>query len=141
MIRKTTICLLVLLCSVAALGQKQPQWKVVQSLALTNETAPIPQTTLFRPNRSGVFRLSVYMSGEGGTPGGDWDLSLGWTDLTGASSDFGELQVFTGGANWTQHSPSMLSMQPNTPLLYEVDAVGNTSGSDYNLVITIEQLE
>jgi hypothetical protein len=138
---KTTICLFMLLCSVAALGQKPPLWKVVQALALTNQTAPIPQTTLFTPTRAGVFRLSVYMSGGGETPGGDWDLSVGWTDLTGASSDFGELQVFTGGANYTQHSPSMLSIEPKTPLLHEVDAAGNTSGSDYNLVITMEQLE
>jgi hypothetical protein len=137
--RKATVGLLMLLFSVAAFGQ--PQWKVVKALTLADQIAPIPQTALFTPTRAGVYRLSVYMSGGGGTPGADWDLSVGWTDFTGASSDFNELQVFTGGANWTEHPPSMLSIANGTPLVYEVDAVGNTSGSDYNLVITIEQLE
>lgn len=137
--RRTTICFLMLLCSVAALGQ--PQWRVVKSLALTSQTAPIPQTTLFTPTRTGVYRLSVYLSGGGGMGPGDWLLFVRWTDLTGASSAIRELQVTTGKANWTQHAPSMLSIQSGTPLVYEVDAVGDTSGCDYNLVITIEQLE
>jgi|HubBroStandDraft_5_1064220.scaffolds.fasta_scaffold13696_3 hypothetical protein len=138
---KATICLLMLLCSIAVSAQKQPQWKVVQAIAVTNQTAPIQETTLFTPIYGGVYRLSVYMSGGAGKPGASWDLSVAWYDLTGASSDFGELQVSTGGANWTQHAPSMLSIMPGTPLLYSVQPDGNTSGSYYNLAITLEKLE
>jgi len=107
---KLTIWLFLFACSLSAFGQHQPQWKVVRSVILTNQTTPIQQTTLFMPNRAGIYKLSAYMSGGGGTAGADWDLSIAWTDLTGAASDFDELQVFTGSSNWTQHSLSILSI-------------------------------
>ncbi len=138
--RRPTI--LFLLLALPASGQHLPQWKVAHSVILSNQTNPIPLTTIFTPQAQGVYRLSVYFSGGGGTPAaGDWDMSANWTDLTGAGGDFDELQVNTGDANWTQHTPSLLSIEPDTPLQYEVVSVGNVSGSDYNLVLTVEQLE
>lgn len=138
---RLTIWLLLFCYSLSAFGQHQPQWRVVQSIVLTNQTMPIQWTALFTPNRAGIYKLSAYMSGGGGTAGADWDLSVAWTDFTGAASDFDDLQVFTGPANWTQHSPSMLSIKAGTPLRYEVSSDGNTTGSDYNLIITIEELQ
>jgi len=62
---KATICLLLLLGSLAAFGQSQPQRTVVQSIILPDQTAPIAQTTLFTPTSAGLYRLNAYISATG----------------------------------------------------------------------------
>jgi hypothetical protein len=44
--RKITICLLVLLSSLAAFGQRVPQWTVVHSVILKNQMSPISSTVV-----------------------------------------------------------------------------------------------
>src|SRR5690242_3301711 len=100
--RKTAILWLIILCASAAFGQSAPQWRVVQSFFLTSQTAAIPTTTLVTPPKAGVYRLTGYMSGRGGTGGGNWVLSFTWTDLAGHLSNVQTLTVLTGKANWTQ---------------------------------------
>ena len=79
--RKATIGLLLLLCSLAAFGQTQPQWRVVQHVILTHQSAPIPQSPLFTPTKPGLYRLSAYISAE--SRYANWNLRVSWTDAAG----------------------------------------------------------
>ncbi|HTA24735.1 MAG TPA: hypothetical protein VK763_14480 [Terriglobales bacterium] len=70
--RKATICSLVVLCSLAALGQNQPQWKVVQYVSMVNQSNNIPTTTIFVPTAPGLYRMSAYLSVVGSSD--QWEL-------------------------------------------------------------------
>src|SRR5215467_14162580 len=64
--------------------------QIIRRVELTNQTAPIPTTTLFTPSHNGLYRVSSYMtltSGDSrGRDVGVWDLSLDWTDDAGAEA-------------------------------------------------------
>src|SRR5260370_28594260 len=57
---------------------------------LTNQTAPIPSTTIFTPTQTGLYRLSVYatISKADPTGGSFWTLSPSWTDDGGNETSF-----------------------------------------------------
>jgi hypothetical protein len=140
---KATMCLLVALCSLAAFGQNQPQWKVVQSVILTHQTAVIPQTTIFTPNRPGLYRLSGYMTASAKqAPKGDGFY------FTFACSDLSD--GFCGASMHSEYlvdQPALVNPQisylfsphPGTPVSYLVTAPPPTV--EYTLAFTIEQLQ
>jgi hypothetical protein len=80
--RNIAICLIVILCSwVTALGQSGvPQWKVVQTLKLANQTAEISGATLFTPTTSvGMYRVALYIScGPTAVGDGTFDAYVNW---------------------------------------------------------------
>lgn len=134
--RKLLICLLFLpLC---AFGQ---QWTVIQSVSVFNQTQAIPQTTLLTPSDAGVYRLTYYLSGGGGaSPSGYYNLILSGNDISGGY--FNPNIVATCGIEKFSSAAPIISLMPNEPLTYKVDAAGSLpSGCNYNLTITVEKLQ
>ena len=138
--RKVTICFLLMLCSVWALGQ-QPQWIVVQNVVLFNQTTPIPLTTLLTPTEPGEYRLNAYFSGLGS--GSDrnsnsGELDIVGTDLTGAPMS-NSLGLSCAQPIFSSLPTMTMILKPQVPLVYSV-RLGGTGVCKYNLAITIEQL-
>jgi hypothetical protein len=136
---KTTVCLLVLLCSLAAHGQKQPQWRVVKSVSLLDQTEPISDTTWFTPPTFGVYRLSGYMAGTNLQSGTALEFIISWTDVsgtTGGSSIVLSNQLPSGTIN-----PTVFSVRSGTPVVYHVQATPPPVGYTYILVLTVEKLQ
>lgn len=109
--------------------------RIVAQVALTNQTQPIPLTTIFTPKSDGLFRISAYMNSPTSC-GCEWVLAFFWTDETQrqTSGSIGE----SGGNSFA--SPVIvvrdLAGQP-------VSAYVNASpgGSSYDLHITVERLQ
>jgi hypothetical protein len=58
---------------------------IVAKLALLDQTAAIPLTTLFTPTRTGLYRISAYGAMTVVSPNSaSWAVYLGWTDDSGA---------------------------------------------------------
>lgn len=141
--RRVTICLLVLLplllCSLTALGQSQPQWKVVQSVSMAKQANNIPQTNLFVPATPGLYRMSTYLSVVGSAD--QWELVLTWTDVTGLRSS-SELKVTANGRAVGQQGALIFVPKAGVPVAYSVTEEGeNPPPSIYNFGVVIEQLQ
>jgi hypothetical protein len=147
--RKATICFLLLLCSVIAFGQ-QPQWTTVASVVLFSQNQNVPKTTIFTPTEPGVYRLNVYFSGgtHGAATNGAFEASVSGFDITGRplSDDngwggLGTLNVHCGGfLQWGFLPQLTVSLEPNVPLVYQVLSQSASLDCVYNLAITVEQL-
>lgn len=129
--RKATMYLFVVLCSLAAFGQDQRQWKVVQHGFLFNQTAQISPTILFTPTKVGVYRWSAYISESGQNAG--WEVDVTWTDVSVNFEKF-TLSPFN---SVSQVSGFMFVPKAGTPVYYSVAGSGGT----YNIAFTIEQLQ
>jgi len=132
--RRVTLFALIVLCvSGATSWQGQPQWRVVQHLVLTGQTAPIPQTEVFTPSKKGLYRLSAYLSA-GGTPQSNWEVFFTWNDIDG--------HQFTNGIA-SSTGPSDLGMvfapEPQVPFTYSVTPIQASGG--YDLAFTIEEFQ
>jgi hypothetical protein len=140
MMRKATmICLLVLLCSLAAYGQRQPQWRVVKSVILFDQTEPISDTIFFTPPTIGVYRLSGYMAGSNLQSGTALEFSITWTDLSGSSESNG--MIVQNGTLSETINPSVFTVRPGTSVVYHVQATPPPVGYTYILVLTVEKLQ
>jgi len=134
--RKTTMSLLVLLCLWGATSwQGQPQWRVVQHVVLTRQTAPISQTTVFTPTERGVYRLSAYLSA-GGSPQANWEWSFYWNDLDGV----GFQTSLDSSDGPSQVGAMIFAPQPGVPVTYATTSNPQPHGG-YDLLFTIEQLQ
>ncbi len=133
--RKATICLLVVLCLWGATSWRgQPQWRVVQYVALTAQTAPISQTTIFTPTERGVYRLTAYLSAGGNQA--NWEWLFNWNDLDGGSFQTG-LDSSDGPS---ELGAMVFAPQPGIPVTYATTAKPQLHGG-YDLLFTIEQLQ
>jgi hypothetical protein len=135
--RKTAIVALVM-CSLFAFGQKQPQWRVVQSVILTHQTAAIPQTTVFTPRDEGLYRLNAYISARELGNGTEWVFGFLWTDLVGQNPMTASISAVRGGAGTIT---LIFSARRNTPVSFQVQDEGTPPNSHYTLAFTIEQLK
>jgi hypothetical protein len=140
--RKVTVCFLLLLCSVLAVGQQQPQWTTVASVVLFNQEQSIPYNTpIFTPTETGIYRLNLYFSGGGTIPGPDrFYLYMQGYDITGGQV---YVQNYLSCQSLSLYSmpPTMVSLKPNIPLVVGLfDQRRRPSPCQYNLVITVEQL-
>jgi hypothetical protein len=133
--RKAIVLLGLLLFASAAVAQTQPQWKVIQSVTLTKQTAEIPVTTLFTPTAEGFYRVSAYISA-GGPTGGNWTLYFQWTDIMGGVPLYGAQVYFDDGSNFDSAMFTFVE-KPGTPFTYYTNG---TAGS-YNIAFTVEQLK
>jgi hypothetical protein len=136
--RKATMCLLIALCSLAAFGQSQPQWKVVQYVSLAKQANNIPETTMFVPTAPGLYRMSGYLSVVG--PAAGWELVVTWTDVTGLNSS-SHLKVVANGPAVGQLGALIFVPKAGVPVAYSVTEQGNNPPSIYNVGIVIEQLQ
>jgi len=142
--RKTTICLLMVFCSMGiVLGQSQPQWKVVKTVVLKYQSTPIPPTTIFTAKTPGLYRLGAYMGGGGkGMGGGLWSLTLAWNDLHKVPANLGPQCSYNKSGCWGELSPVLFVPEPQVPVTYEVRCIqGTCSDFMYRIAITVEQLQ
>ncbi len=109
---------------------------IVAQVALTNQTQPIPLTTIFTPKSNGLFRISAYMN----SPTACsclWVLVFYWTDNAGlqVSDSFGEY----GGNSFANPNFVVrgLAGQPLSALVNNDEGLG----SSYDLNITVERLQ
>jgi hypothetical protein len=109
---------------------------VVATIALYNQTAGIPTTTLYTPPTTGLYRFTIYLATTAVcNTTGDWDVNLQWTAFGGIQS-LGTAQGCAGiGEHITTAPGSVLEGQP---IIYWVDANNVTSG-DYALLLTVER--
>ncbi len=121
---------------------------IVANLALTGQTAAIPETTLFTPRVTGLYRISTYMTmAQHGDSGSLWGVKLGWTDDAGVESNT-QIQLFASsnppkaydGLGGTGGSVSTVECVGGTPVTYSVGKSG-TFGGIYSLYFTVERLQ
>jgi hypothetical protein len=147
-----------ILCALAFSGlglsqRNQPPAKpsfpeVIVAKQFLGQTSTIPTTTIFTPKKTALYRVSLYMINTvaGNQPGSVWTGAIGYTDDAGT---FGET-LFYLGANYLGNSneyaapPTQpaLTFRANagTPVTLTVNASGDTSGSVYEVFITVEEL-
>jgi hypothetical protein len=131
--RKTlAVCLLLVFCCLTftppnAAAQSQPQWVVVTSVVLFDQTGPIAPTTAFTPAQNGMYRLSCVMTG---SPEADQVFRLNFQLVSGRHFN---LSCQPGGI------PLVYLFLPaaGTPVVYQVTGSKGT----YNIGFTIEQLQ
>jgi hypothetical protein len=156
------LCVAVLLLGTIALTNRNstaspvgPAYPLIVAKAkLLNQTAQIPTTTIYTPAQSGLYRLSVYATIISGPCEGNsnyWDLSLIWTDDSGAQSgggsilesDIGDcpgslMAPDTGGS--AQGATVTFEAKSETAITYNMRQ-GAPDGSVYDLYYTLERLE
>jgi hypothetical protein len=147
--RKPTICLFLILCSLAAFGQKQPQWKVVKHLIRTNQLSQIPETAIFTPTKPGLYRLSAYLSVADALYVVR-NLQFNWTDAAGEPANV-SINATNSKCSATYCSFSNINSyvfipQAGIPVSYLVYSEGNLAipflpPGSYNIAFTIEQLQ
>jgi len=125
--------------------------RVVAKVNLKNQTAVIPNTTIFTPDKDGLFRISVYMTLT--SPGFDdstsWNFDLFWTDDLGAESDIDFLVLLDVATPPTDYatafagfpvSPFTFWATAGHPISYDVTNSQGAIGA-YALRFVVEQLE
>jgi hypothetical protein len=124
---------------------------IVKKVALTNQTGPIPTTTIFTPGTSGLFRVSVYMTqAVAGNSPDYWTVDLGWSDDAGkeaaatVSSSVGQVPPMAWGfvsGSFQPGSVVTVEGRAGQPLTFDVtDAGGFGNDGSYSLYITVERL-
>ena len=124
---------------------------IVASIALTNQTATIPPTTVFTPTQTGLYRLSVYMTQTVSVPRStsEWRYNLAWVDDAGVEGTgfYGVISVSTaktppsawGSSNGTSPgNVAIFQAIAGQPVTYSV--LCNKAGGAYSLYFTVEQL-
>jgi len=121
---------------------------------LTNQTVPIPQTTLFTPNEDGMYRISAYMvmTTSGYTPNAGWLFDLFWTDEAGVETRSSLIGVFdnakppsayaTNGnpGYYPTTSPFIFRAVAGQPVSYDVSQYNPPANGSYALHMVIERL-
>jgi hypothetical protein len=129
--------------------------QVVASVRLTNQTQPLPTTTIFNVRETGLYRISSYIAMT--TPGAfdyGWSLCLGWTDEAGLeqapeysvvyarqSAPFSYGSPFITGNGLTVAQPVFpIEAIAGTPISYAVTPFLQGDGT-YELFMTVERLQ
>lgn len=101
-------------------------------VALPNQTAPIPPTTILTPKRGTLYRVSFYV--DCGGQNLDTVFLLHWTDAIGN-------QTFSSSPCNSPNNPAVGNVtvrdKAGSPLSYEVTIVQG----HYDLFFTVERLE
>jgi hypothetical protein len=129
------------LCCGLAFAQQQPQWTVISSQKIVDQSTPIAPVTLFTPPKGvGLYRLTAYIA-ETGTPGSSWILKFNFTAATGTPED-PNVTVSNGDTptGYATLGPFIFSPKPGVPITYEVDPAGG-SEIPFTLMFAIESLQ
>ena len=114
---------------------------------LVNQTAEIPQTTIYTPSATGLYRLSAYTveTVPVDIQNAYWSFNLFWTDDGGAQANYSNVyQPVLGGfgtATWTPGSVSVFRANAGQAVSYSVTLAGGTSGGTYSLYYTLEKIQ
>jgi len=113
---------------------------IVAQVALKNQTANIPLTTLLTPQATGLYRVSGYMDCSGDTLNVA-EFELSWTGPAG-NATLGSLGAVS---NCTGNSPTTWSYTvldtKGSPLSYEVAGAISFPPFSYDIFFTVEQLQ
>lgn len=113
---------------------------IVAQVALTNQTANIPLTTLLTPPATGLYRVSGYMDCSGDAMNVA-EFELSWTGPAG-NANLGTLGAVS---NCTSNSPTTWSYTVldtrGSPLSYEVGGAISFPPFSYDIFFTVEQLQ
>ena len=109
---------------------------VVATVAVFNQTAGIPVTTLYTPKTDGLYRFTIYVGcTTAGNTGGQYGLQLQWTDLFNIEYF---AKYFRCGVNEAFVVNPAARLLTGDPLTYTVDDT-NASGT-YEMLITVESM-
>jgi hypothetical protein len=142
-VHKLILGLVFILCAAMSGAQRMPQWKVVQVVTMTHQTAAIPPTTILTPTHKGLYRLTGYMTSVMNTNQyGYWTFNFSCTDLSPQGSCNASMGVATG-SGFSSYIPSYIFCPlPGTPVNYELDASDPPPlDSQYDFTFTIEELQ
>jgi len=111
---------------------------IVAKVAVTGSTNVIPQTAVFTPSETGLYRLSGYMetSVPYGQGNGSYNVSFYWTDGEHVQGVALGVQSMLGPAQINQ----TFIARAGTPVLYSTYTSFTPTGN-YDLFFTIEKLE
>jgi hypothetical protein len=117
--------------------------RIVAEIALTNQTAPIPTTTIFTPQATGVYRISAYITvTQPGDGQGVWSLEVFWTDDAGAEVSC--LPNVNNAAKppfaYANPIPALATFEAKAGVPVTFSVTGSTTGT-YSLYFTVEQLQ
>lgn len=125
--RKGLVCSLLVLCSLAAVGQSVPQWKVVKVVHVQGGGSPgFRKSILLLPRTSGFYRATAYLGSSNLTQANTgWIAELEWTDQTGLPGDVNFALIGTGGKGaYTAMNPTAFTVQANTPVIASIQING-----------------
>ena len=126
---------------------------VIAKGALTGQTATIPTTTIVKPTRDGLFRLSAYATITTPAPGSSslWHYNFSWTDDSGIPQNGGTgilcgcNDAAVGAFDWFSIANFGVTLvfeaKAGTPIAYNVTQEGAPDNSTYSLYYTVERLE
>jgi len=151
-----TAAVLAIALSMAVCGQTQPPAAstpstngpvVVQRVGFENQTGAIPQTTIYTPSHTGLYRITIYMEetmANAANTSGSFCASLGYTNDSGVARDPFETCLFVAPSlsdndGWTFAIRAMA----NTPILFSTSLGGDPPPVlpfAYSTFVTIERL-
>jgi hypothetical protein len=117
--------------------------KVVATFHRANQTDVIPMAAIFTPKTGGFFRFTVYGAVTKANPltNGNttaWEPTVTFTDDTGdvtlndvLSVNRQSSGVLTESSFWDR---------AGVPISFGVNSIGDVSGTEYNVIIVVEQL-
>ena len=127
---------------------------VVGKVTLTAQSNQIPQTTIFTPRTNGLFRLSYYgTSTVASSSYGCWEVWFYWTDEAGSHQNQFNNLLYPGsiqgcdavGIEADYSAPTedatIIRGIAGAPIQFAVVPLYNTEGSQYELFISVEQLQ
>ena len=141
--RNAACCLLVVLFGSwsSSLGQKAPQFttpQIVATFQRRNQTKEIKAATLYTPAAWGMFRISIVAVGVvANGKNGFWSFEVHFTDGAGANSAGTALSTQT---RQTAASEFPIRAKAGVPIKLSVMPNDETSGSQYNIFVVVEQL-
>jgi hypothetical protein len=120
---------------------------VVAKGRVLNQSNPIPQTTIFTPTHTGLYRVSVYLTVVKTCPSNcnNWYYQFYWTDDAGAQLSNGYLLSWSGFGSYATNGAgfggTVASFEAVAGSPVSFATVGIPDGSIYSLYYTIERLE
>lgn len=113
---------------------------VTAQVVLTAQSEGIPPTALVNPQTPGLYRVSAYNSVLVNTEtGGRMTSVIGWTDDLGPQTC--PIASFAPGIAASLFTTCIVRLNPGTPLYYQVFADVSGGNLQYELFITVEQLQ
>jgi hypothetical protein len=141
--RNATYCLLVVLFGSwsSSLGQKAPQFttpQIVATFQRLNQTKQLGPVTLYTPPQWGMFRISIVAVGVvANGENGQWSFGVQFTDGAGTTSGGTALST---ASRETAVSEFPIRAKAGVPIKLSVIPNDETSGSQYNIFVVVEQL-
>ena len=123
-----------------------PSPVIVARASLVNHTAALPQTTIFTPTQTGVYRVSAYIAMTTASSTGFWTFEFCWTDEGGTNLaqmlNLDSTRVPAYGTDPSGNPVGSFTFRAiaGQPVSYDVTDGGTGAGGTYEVFFTIERL-